>query len=161
MTDAQGIEASSNLVCDLHTHTLYSRDCLTTLEDFLTTCRRKGLDRVALVSDAAPLSGLPKGEYEWGPETVFVGDRACRLADGTLAGAHAALDQGLRTLVRECGIALAQAIVPAAAVPATVLGLAAGRLAPGCAGDVVLLDPSLRPVRTFVGGVEVYRRKGT
>lgn len=72
MTDAQAIGASSNLVCDLHTHTLYSRDCLTTLEDFLTTCRRKGLDRVA-VTDHNTIAGALRLK-EMDPERIIVGE---------------------------------------------------------------------------------------
>lgn len=118
--------------------------------------RVKGIERVALVSDASPLAGLPDGAYEWGGQTVRVGDGACRLADGTLAGAHTLLDTGLRTLVCELKYALGAALVSAATVPARVLGVRAGRLEPGCHADIVLLNESLRPARTLVGGVDVW-----
>jgi N-acetylglucosamine-6-phosphate deacetylase len=119
--------------------------------------RVKGLERVALVSDASPLAGLPDGEYEWEHKPIFVRDNACRLADGTIAGAHALLDTGVRSLVRLVGLPLEQALVPATRVPAGVLGLRKGRLAPGYDADVVVLDETLRPVRTIAGGQEVYR----
>jgi N-acetylglucosamine-6-phosphate deacetylase len=120
--------------------------------------RLKGLDRVALVSDAAPMAGLPDGEYEWEHKLVFVRDGSCRLADGTIAGAHALLDTGVRNLVRLVGLPLEQALVPATRVPARVLGLRKGRLAPGYDADVVLLDNALQPAVTIVGGEEVFRR---
>ncbi len=119
--------------------------------------RVKGLERVALVSDAAPLAGLPDGEYEWEHKPVFVRDDSCRLADGTIAGAHALLDTGVRNLVRLVGLPLEQALVPATRVPARVLGLRKGRLAPGYDADVVLLDEDYRPVLTMVEGEAVYR----
>ncbi len=122
--------------------------------------RIKGLERVALVSDAAPLAGLPDGEYEWGHKHVFVRDGSCRLADGTISGAHALLDTGVRNLVNLVGLPLEQALVPATRVPADVLGLRKGRLAPGYDADVVLLDEALRPALTIVGGEEVFRRHG-
>jgi N-acetylglucosamine-6-phosphate deacetylase len=121
--------------------------------------RVKGTERVALVSDAAPLAGLPDGEYEWAGQRVFVDDGACRLADGTIAGAHALLDSGVRTLVHRIGLPLSEALTAASLTPAGVLGMRAGRLAPGYAADIVLMDESLQPIRTFVGGAEVFRRR--
>jgi N-acetylglucosamine-6-phosphate deacetylase len=119
--------------------------------------RVKGLERVALVSDASPLAGLPDGEYEWEHKTVFVRDGSCRLADGTIAGAHALLDTGVRNLVNLVGLPLEQALVPATRVPADVLGLRKGRLVPGYDADVVLLDEDYRPVFTMVDGEIAYR----
>jgi N-acetylglucosamine-6-phosphate deacetylase len=114
--------------------------------------RVKGLEHVALVSDAAPLAGLPDGEYEWAHKRVFVRDGACRLQDGTLAGAHVLLDAGVRNLVELLGLPLEEALIPATRVPADVLGLRKGRLAPGYDADIVLLDGDHRPVLTLVGG---------
>jgi N-acetylglucosamine-6-phosphate deacetylase len=119
--------------------------------------RIKGLERVALVSDASPLAGLPDGEYEWEHKTVFVRDGSCRLADGTIAGAHALLDSGVRNLVNLVGLPLEQALVPATRVPADVLGLRKGRLSPGYDADVVLLNGDYRPVFTMVEGEIAYR----
>ena len=119
--------------------------------------RVKGLERVALVSDSSPLAGLPGGEYEWEHKPVFVRDGSCRLADGTIAGAHALLDTGVRNLVNLVGLPLEQALVPATCVPADVLGLRKGRLAPGYDADVVLLDGDYRPVFTMVEGEIAYR----
>ena len=127
--------------------------------------RVKGVERVALVSDAAPLAGLPDGEYEWEHKSVFVRDGSCRLADDTLAGAHALLDTGVRNLVNPSGRAsgrslvglpLEQALLPATRVPAGVLGLRKGRLAAGYDADVVLLDGDLRPALTLVRGEIVF-----
>ncbi len=114
--------------------------------------RLKGAERVALISDAAPVAGLPPGEYTWGEKQVILDQRACRTLDGRLAGSAALMDVGLRTLVEEVGVPLETALVTAAAVPARVLGLNKGALAPGVDADVVLLDEALRPVLTMVEG---------
>jgi N-acetylglucosamine-6-phosphate deacetylase len=118
--------------------------------------RIKGLERVALVSDTSPLAGLPDGEYEWEHKPLFVRDGSCRLADGTIAGAHALLDSGVRNLVNLVGLPLEQALVPATRVPADVLGLRKGCLAPGYDADIVLLDGDYRPVFTMLEGEVVY-----
>ncbi|UCC62048.1 MAG: N-acetylglucosamine-6-phosphate deacetylase [Anaerolineae bacterium] len=120
--------------------------------------RAKGLERVALVSDAAPLAGLPDGEYEWEHKPVFVQNGSCCLADGTIAGAHVLLDSGVRNLVNLVGLPLEQALVPATRVPAGVLGQRKGRLAPGYDADIVLLDSDLQPALTLVGGEIVFER---
>ena len=120
--------------------------------------RIKGLERVALVSDSSPLAGLPDGEYEWEHKPVFVRDGSCRLADGTIAGAHALLDTGVRNLVQLVELPLEQALVPATRVPAEVLGLRKGRLIAGYDADLVLLDGELRPTLTLVGGQIAFDR---
>ncbi|RME48805.1 MAG: N-acetylglucosamine-6-phosphate deacetylase [Chloroflexi bacterium] len=118
--------------------------------------RIKGVDRVCLVSDAAPLAGLPPGEYEWGSTRVLVDEGVCRFPDGTLASAAVLLDTGVRTLVNQVGLSLREALVPATRVPADVLGVRKGRLRPGWDADVVLLDEALRVQLTLVRGQARY-----
>jgi N-acetylglucosamine-6-phosphate deacetylase len=118
--------------------------------------RVKGPTGVCLVSDAAPQAGLPDGVYDWDGQAIHVAAGACRLEDGTISGAHALLDTGLRTLVHKLALPLEAAVLCASTTPAHQLGMNAGRLQPGCLADFVLLDEGLQPIRTFVGGVEVY-----
>ena len=118
--------------------------------------RVKGLDGVCLVSDASPYAGMPDGEYEWEHKPLLVSDGACRLANGTIAGAHALLDTGVRNLVEMVGLSLNEALIPATSVPAQVLGVNKGRLAPGYDADIVLMDANQRVVMTMVGGEVVY-----
>jgi N-acetylglucosamine-6-phosphate deacetylase len=80
--------------------------------------------------------------------------RAARLADGTLAGATALLDDAVRNLVA-WGVPVARAIEATSAVPARIARRPdLGRLAPGMPADVVVLDADLRVRRTLVAGVE-------
>jgi N-acetylglucosamine-6-phosphate deacetylase len=115
--------------------------------------RVKGLHQVLLVSDAAPLAGLPEGEYEWEHKPVFVENGTCRLADGTIAGAHALLDSGVRNLVSEVGLPLEKALMPATLTAATSVNLGnKGQLRPGYDADLVVLDHDLQPEMTLVEG---------
>jgi N-acetylglucosamine-6-phosphate deacetylase len=125
--------------------------------------RLKGPDRVALVSDAAPVAGLPPGEYDWTGETrVIVGDDGtCRLPNGTLAGATGFLNQYISNLVQAVGLRWPQALRTATSVPGDVLGVKRGRLRPGWIADIVIWDEAFRPVATMVEGRWMWRRDGT
>jgi len=79
---------------------------------------------------------------------------AYRLADGTLAGSALTMDQAVRNYRRFTGCGIAEALAAATLAPALALGLAHhGRLQPGAAADVVLLDAELRVQGAYVGGV--------
>ncbi|MBU1660078.1 MAG: N-acetylglucosamine-6-phosphate deacetylase [Chloroflexi bacterium] len=120
--------------------------------------RIKGVDRVLLISDAAPFAGLPDGEYEWKHETVLVKEGGCRLLDGTIAGAHVLMDAGVRNLVQKVGLPLDRALIPATRTAAASVGLKAkGRIAPGYDADIVLLDTEMYPFMTFVEGRDAWR----
>lgn len=119
----------------------------------------KGLDKVVLISDAAPIAALPDGEYEWEHKPVYIKEGRCQLADGTLAGAHALLDTGVRNLVQKVGLPLEQALIPATRAAAASVGAKTkGQLAPGYDADVVLLDRDLMPAMTWVSGEVVWKR---
>ncbi|MDH7486445.1 MAG: N-acetylglucosamine-6-phosphate deacetylase [Anaerolineae bacterium] len=118
--------------------------------------RLKTPERVALISDAAPIAGLPPGEYTWGGKQVILEGQTCRSLDGRLAGSVALMDAGLRTLVQTVGLPLERALVMATAVPAGVLSLNKGALAPGRDADIVLLDDALQPQWTMIEGQVVY-----
>jgi len=60
------------LKIELHTHTCYSKDCLTPLDKFIAECRRKGLDRVA-VTDHNTTAGAFKLKA-MAPDLIIVGE---------------------------------------------------------------------------------------
>ncbi len=121
--------------------------------------RVKGPDRVALISDAAPLAGSPPGEYMWGSYRVVVDGETVRLPDGTLAGAHALLDTGLRTMIRTLLLPPETALIMACRTPARALGLPKGEIRPGFDADLVVWDETWRPVQVYVKGRPVYTRE--
>ncbi len=123
-----------------------------------TLIRIKGPHRVALISDAAPLAGVPPGEYMWGSYRVLVDGETVRLPDGRLAGAYALLDTGLRTMIHTLGLPPQVALRMATQVPARALGLFKGELRPGFDADLVVWDETWHPVRTYVRGRLVYER---
>jgi predicted metal-dependent phosphoesterase TrpH len=57
---------------DLHVHTCYSHDSLTSLEDVIAACRRRGLDKVA-ITDHNTIAGAV-ALHKLAPELVIVGE---------------------------------------------------------------------------------------
>ena len=119
----------------------------------------KGVDRVALVTDAVRATGMPAGAYSVGPRTVEVGDGAVRLADGSLAGSLLTMDAALRHTVAATGTPAAGLWPATSRSPARAAGVAGrtGSLAAGMDADVVLLDADLQVACTVVQGRVVHR----
>lgn len=98
--------------------------------------------RVTLITDAMAAAGSSDGRYLLGSLEVQVTDGLARLVDGdSIAGSTLTLDRALRLAVAS-GVPADAAVGALTSTPARVLGLSDrfGRLAPGYAGDAVLLD---------------------
>lgn len=124
----------------------------------------KGAQMVCLVSDAAPLAGMAEGTYAWEGYTIHINGGTCRLADGTLAGAHSLLDEDLRTLLSLVpGLAATEVVRCSSEVPARCLGLGKkkGQLQSGSDADLVVLDRNWQVECTLAGGEIVWERNKT
>ncbi len=122
--------------------------------------RLKGENHIDLISDAFSAAGLPEGTYiHTDGRPIIVKDGLARLEDGTLMGSTSTILDGMRNLVRRCGVPLESAVRTVTANPARTLGLHdRGCLAPGKRADLAVLDEQLTVCATYVGGREVYRR---
>lgn len=117
----------------------------------------KGPRGVALTTDQTSAAGAQPGPHRLGGMEVLSDGRTVRRRDGTLAGSLATMDGMVRLLVG-LGVPLRDVVEMAATTPARVLGArSVGRLRPGARADLVLLDESLRPRLTLVGGVVRFR----
>ncbi|HAZ30210.1 TPA: N-acetylglucosamine-6-phosphate deacetylase [Candidatus Acetothermia bacterium] len=114
---------------------------------------RGELHRLCLVSDATA-AGMADGIHPWAGGEIHVAAGAARRADGTLAGSTLTLDRAVRNAARFGNLTLEEALRFVTANPARVLGLegTAGALAPGAAGDVVLLDANVVVTTTIRAG---------
>jgi len=111
--------------------------------------------RVALVSDAIAAAGVGDGRYRIGGIPVEVRDGIARRDDGVLAGSTLTMIEAVRNLVA-LGAPLAGALSAASEVPARIAGRDdLGRIEPGAAADVVVLDDRLDVERVLVGGADV------
>jgi len=105
------------------------------------TARVKGPTGIALVSDMMAAAGMPPGTYSLNDIPVSVDETSARLADGRLAGSSLTMDAAVRNMVAWAGVSIPDALTMATATPATLLGLPdLGRLAPGNAADLTILD---------------------
>lgn len=122
--------------------------------------RTKGLERIILVTDAAPPAGCEPGVYRFGHlEVELTADQCIRLTDsGRLAGSALSMDRGLENLMKFTGLSLREALQAGTENPAKACRLEGrtGFLAPGDAADLILFDfdPETRDVEvreTVVG----------
>jgi N-acetylglucosamine-6-phosphate deacetylase len=138
---------AAELICDgFHVHPALLR----------LSIRAKGVARVMAITDGTAGSGLPVGSRaRLGGRTIVVTERTAELEDGTLAGSVLTMDAAFRLLVRTVGVSVVEAAALCATTPAQQLALAdTGRIAPGCAADLVILDrETLRVRTTMVRGV--------
>ncbi len=114
------------------------------------------------ITDGTGGAGLTQGSTaRLGGRTIRVGPRAAELEDGTLAGSTLTMDGALRMLVGTIGLPLVDAAALCSTTPARALGLSGlGEIVKGAVADIVVLDRSLRVVRTFIDGGEVYVNAG-
>jgi N-acetylglucosamine-6-phosphate deacetylase len=112
----------------------------------------RAIPHVYCITDAVAASGMPPGEYRLGQHRIFKEADAVRLADGTLAGSVLTMDRALRNLMH-LGVPLEEAARRCATLPADYLGLEErGRLMPGAAADVVVLDGTGRLEAVLIEG---------
>ncbi len=57
---------------DLHSHTLWSKDCLTTFEHILRLCDQRGIDRIAITDHNTAAGALAL--HKLAPERIIVGE---------------------------------------------------------------------------------------
>jgi len=124
--------------------------------------RAKGRGRVAAITDAAAVAGLPPGATaRLGDATIRVGARCAELADGTIAGSITTMDAAFRLLVNTVGLSVEDAAHVTATTPAAAAGRPdLGRLTAGHPADLVVLDRDFRVRQTWVGGRCVWNSGG-
>ena len=140
---------SAELIADgVHVHPAAMR--------ILTRCL--GAERIVLISDAMPGTGLPDGTYTLLGQQVAIQNGKSLLPNGTLAGSTATLDACVRNMVKLAGVPFANAVRMASYNPAGVIGVDdhIGSLAPGKKANIAVFDKNLNVKMTFINGSPVY-----
>jgi N-acetylglucosamine-6-phosphate deacetylase len=108
--------------------------------------------RVALVTDATAAACAGRGSYLLGDVELDVKGGVPLREDGVLAGTVLTMLDAVRNL-HALGIPFEDAVGAATIVPARILRRPElGRLEPGCAADIVVLDDRLDVVNVICGG---------
>jgi N-acetylglucosamine-6-phosphate deacetylase len=117
--------------------------------------KNKPIEKIALITDAMSASGLENGNYKLGGLPVVVKDGAARLAsDGALAGSTLRFNQALKNVYEITGLPLSQLVKTTSLNQATEYSLGnIGKLEPGYAADIVVLDDDFAVADVFVDGV--------
>jgi N-acetylglucosamine-6-phosphate deacetylase len=128
-------------------------------------CKVKGLDHVALITDAMRAAGMPPGESILGSLKdglrVIVEDDVAKLPDrSSFAGSVATADRLVRTMIRLAGIGLPEAVRMMTVIPARIMGIShrKGSLTPGMDADIVIFDEDIRIQKTISMGRVIYSR---
>ena len=122
----------------------------------------KGPSRTALITDAMRAAGLPPGPSMLGSRVhglpVIVEDEVAKLPDrSSFAGSVATADRLVRTMIRQAGVSLADAITMITATPARIMKAhSKGLLKAGMDADVVIFNDDIKIDKTIVGGRIVY-----
>ena len=119
--------------------------------------RLKGRDKMILVTDAAPLSGLQSGSCMLAGQRVEIRGEKALNQEGNLAGSLLSMAEALRLSVQRARISLVDAARMATLNPAQLLGLSdiRGRLFAGGEADLVILNGSLKVDAVYIGGRQV------
>lgn len=114
------------------------------------------LDRFMLVTDAMPPVGTDARSFSLQGRTITTDGAACLDAEGTLSGSVLDMATALHNAVTLLGTSLAGASLMASEAPASFLrqGDLRGRIAPGLAADLVLIDGDGKVQRSWIAGVE-------
>jgi len=127
----------------------------------MAAIRAKRVERTMAITDGSAGAGLPVGsKVSLGGRPVTVTEDACFLDDGTLCGSRITMDAAFRRLLRQ-GFTPVESSRMCSGTQAAELGLTGqGIIAPGALADLVVLDPQLDVVTTYVGGIPAWHRSG-
>lgn len=111
--------------------------------------------KVFLVTDAMPPVGSDQAQFTLNGETIACRDGICTNAAGVLAGSALDMATAVRNTIRQLDVPADEALRMASTYPAAFLGLenSRGRIAPGCAADLVALDADFNVRQTWIGGM--------
>lgn len=120
--------------------------------------KNKAIDQMLMITDSLACSWMPDGPGDLGGLPIIVKDGVARLQEGgNLAGSTLRFAHGLKNVHRLTGLPLSELVKATSWNQAQSLGLEGlGKIAPGFAADMVLLDDEFNTVKVFIDGAEKY-----
>ncbi|MBR1647245.1 MAG: N-acetylglucosamine-6-phosphate deacetylase [Selenomonadaceae bacterium] len=118
----------------------------------------KPLDEIILITDSLRACGLGDGESELGGQKVFVNGNLATLADGTLVGSVATLNDVLKNFCANTDTDVASGVELVTKNPAVELKIfdSVGSLEVGKSADITIFDDDFNVKKTFVDGHKVF-----
>jgi len=142
-----------DIVCELITDFIHVSEEMVRL-----ILRVKEHEKIILVSDSVSLAGQPAGEYSLKGHRRTVSDD-CKILDehGGIQGCYFTLYQNLCRLMERRIVPLEEAVKMASLYPARFLHLddQIGSIKVGKKADLIIVDPSMKLLGTFVGGKKI------
>lgn len=118
--------------------------------------KNKGTDKVALITDSLEIAGTDITEGVMSGTEFIVEDGVCKLKDrSAFAGSVATADRLIRTFVKDCAVAVPAAVKMLTKIPAEILKVNKGALAPGKDADIVVFDEDITVKQVFLAGKKV------
>ncbi|SHO54922.1 N-acetylglucosamine-6-phosphate deacetylase [Vibrio quintilis] len=112
--------------------------------------------RLCLVTDATAAATPPPGltQFDFCGTPVFLENGQCVDENGTLGGSALTMNQGIKLLVEQAGIAQEEAFRMATLYPARAIGMdhLIGAMQPGMVANLTITDPQYQVVNTIVNG---------
>lgn len=113
----------------------------------------KGKEKLVFITDSLEAAGMPVGQYELGGQKIWVKNGRAELADGTIAGSIAGLNEEVRHAVDHLNMSLNDAVNCASRNPADSIGESSrGRIKVGCKADLIFFDVNIDVQSAFVNG---------
>jgi len=114
----------------------------------------KATGNLMLITDSVLASWMEDGEYVLADQEILVKDGIARMAStDALAGSTVRMYQALQNVYELTGLPLSTLVKTTSLNQARSLGLeSVGKIEPGFAADLVVLDSNFVPVETFVDG---------
>ena len=117
----------------------------------------KDTDKVALITDSMEIAGTTETRRFISGREFLVEDGVCKLMDrSAFAGSIATADVLIRTLVKDCDVAVPTAVKMLSKVPAEILQVNKGELKAGRDADVVIFDEDIAIKGVFLAGKKVH-----
>ncbi len=120
-------------------------------------------DRIILISDGMPATGMPDGQYDLAGDAILVKDKVGFMqSDGAMAGPAISLMGCLKATLNKTEFTLEQAVKCATKNPAKAVGIfeEQGSLSVGKLANLVLLDEDLSIQQIIYKGKLLKRSKG-
>ena len=121
--------------------------------------KHKGVDRIAIVTDATRFAGLPDGaEKIYGFTGVIIEDGVAKVPDRScFSGSCATTNRLVRNMIRMADVTLTDAVRMATANPARMAHLPdRGTIREGAYADIVIFDDTIDVSLTMVNGKVVF-----